>query len=270
MIAPENAKWHLQNYNCKHVYLGVSHDAGYAPFLSELVRDPETSQRVTVIEGVAMAPELKATGVQVVRLSKDLFRGDKLVERTSAYAASAAIARTASPAGSVSSSGANSSTISYANAITNGTPPPVMSLPLAPSKNSPRSKSNASTPSATTPSGSGPAQYQTIPPQQPDWNPGTRGLDEPITVNVAVMEAVKKRKDTDKLCNNHFLRGPCAKGDACNFVHDYKPNGEEIHAIAVLARQNPCTHGQDCENWECIYGHHVSFGKNVLRKELLI
>lgn len=207
-----------------------------------------------------MAPELKATGVPVVRLSKDLFRGDRLVERTSAYASSAAIARAASPAGSVSSSGANSSNISYANAITNGTPPPVMSLPLAPSnKNSPRSKSNASTPSAaTTPGAGGPAQYQTIPPQQPDWNPGSRGLDEPITVNVAVMEAVKKRKDTDKLCNNHFLRGPCAKGEACNFVHDYKPNGEEIHAIAVLARQNPCTHGQDCENWECIYGHHVS------------
>ncbi|KAJ3472056.1 hypothetical protein NLG97_g11326 [Lecanicillium saksenae] len=72
------------------------------------------------------------------------------------------------------------------------------------------------------------------------------------------MDAVKKRKDTDKLCNNHFLRGPCAKGDGCNFVHDYKPNSEEIAAIAVLARQNPCTHGQDCENNECIYGHHTN------------
>ncbi len=251
----ENAKWHVQNYNCKQVFLGISHDAGYAPFLDELLRDTDTNDRITVLEGAAIAPELKATGVKVARLPKDLFRGDKLVERTSAYAASAAIARTASPAGSVSSSGANSSTISYANAITNGTPPPVMSLPLAPSKPSPRSKSTAASPPATNGAA---AQYQTIPPQQPDWNPGARGLDEPITVNVAVMEAVKKRKDTDKLCNNHFLRGPCAKGEACNFVHDYKPNAEEIHAIAVLARQNPCTHGQECENWECIYGHHVS------------
>lgn len=141
-----------------------------------------------------------------------------------------------------------------------------MSIPLAPNKPSPRAKahtaanggSSSSSPSPS-PSGHGGAQYQKIPPQQPNWNPGARGLDEPIIVNVAVMDAVKKRKDTDKLCNNHFLRGPCAKGDGCNFVHDYKPNSEEINAIAVLARQNPCTHGQDCENWECIYGHHVSF-----------
>lgn len=206
---------------------------------------------MSIIEGATFASDLKATRANTTRLDKDLFRADKLVERTSAYAA--AIGRTASPAGSVTSSGANSSTVSYANAITNGTPPPTMSIPLAPNKPSPRSKGSASSSNA---SGAG-AQYQKIPPQQPDWNPGVRGLDEPIIVNVAVMDAVKKRKDTDKLCNNHFLRGPCAKGDGCNFVHDYKPNAEEINAIAVLARQNPCTHGQDCENWECIYGHHV-------------
>ncbi|KAJ6779452.1 hypothetical protein PWT90_00757 [Aphanocladium album] len=252
----DNTRWHLQNHNCRQVLLGVSHDAGYAPFLEELFRDDAAARdRISIIEGASLAADLKATGANTTRLDKDLFRADKpvLVERTSAYAA-AAIGRTASPAGSVSSSGgANSSTISYANAITNGTPPPTMSIPLAPNKPSPRSKAASNGGSASPTSG---AQYQKIPPQQPDWNPGTRGLDEPIVVNVAVMDAVKKRKDTDKLCNNHFLRGPCAKGDGCNFVHDYKPNAEEINAIAVLARQNPCTHGQDCENWECIYGHH--------------
>lgn len=256
----DNTRWHLQNQNCRQILLGVSHDAGYASFLEDLFRDDATARdRVSIIEGASIAADLKATGVNTTRLDKDLFRADKLVERTSAYAA--AIGRTSSPAGSVASSGANSSTVSYANAITNGTPPPVMSIPLAPNKPSPRgSKGGANGTSNATPG----AQYQKIPPQQPDWNPGVRGLDEPIIVNVAVMDAVKKRKDTDKLCNNHFLRGPCAKGDGCNFVHDYKPNSEEINAIAVLARQNPCTHGQDCENWECIYGHHVSFDSSAI------
>ncbi|QUC23915.1 uncharacterized protein UV8b_08156 [Ustilaginoidea virens] len=90
----------------------------------------------------------------------------------------------------------------------------------------------------------------------PASSPGPRGLDEPITVSVAALDSVKKRREADRLCNNHFLRGPCAKGDSCFFVHDYRPSGEELKAIAVLARQNPCASGQECDSDECIYGHH--------------
>ncbi|OAA54943.1 CCCH zinc finger DNA binding protein [Cordyceps fumosorosea ARSEF 2679] len=256
----DNTLWHLQNGNCRQIFLGVGHDAGYATFLDDLFHaDPAARDRISIIEGAAgNTADLKATGAGTIRLDKELFRSERLVERTSAYAV-AATGRTASPSDSVASSGGaagatSSTTFSYASAITNGTPPPTMSIPLAPSsKPSPRparTNPGAVGSSSSTPSRAGSPQFQKIPPQQPDWNPGPRGLDEPIVVNVAVMEAVKRRKDTDKLCNNHFLRGPCAKGDGCNFVHDYKPNSEEIHAIAVLARQNPCTHGQDCENWE--------------------
>ncbi|KAK8149818.1 hypothetical protein G3M48_005429 [Beauveria asiatica] len=269
----ENTRWHLRNQNCRQILLGVAPEGGYSGFLEDLFRvEPAARDRISIIEGgVALAADLKATGANTTRLDRDLFRADKPVERIPVHAVSAAVGRTASPSGSVASSGggANSSTFSYAHAITNGTPPPTMSIPLAPNKPSPRpprtSPHGGTTTTTTTttniPSPSSPSspQYQKIPPQQPDWHPGARGLDEPIIVNVAVMDAVKKRKDTDKLCNNHFLRGPCAKGDGCNFVHVYKPNAEEINAIAVLARQNPCTHGQDCENWECIYGHHVGF-----------
>jgi hypothetical protein len=31
-----------------------------------------------------------------------------------------------------------------------------------------------------------------------------------------------------------------------------------MKAVAVLARQNPCSSGQYCEADDCIYGHHVS------------
>ncbi|PMB67348.1 hypothetical protein BM221_007012 [Beauveria bassiana] len=262
----DNTRWHLRNQNCRQILLGVAPEGGYSGFLEDLFRtDPAARDRVSIIEGgVALTADLKATGANTTRLDRDLFRAEKPVERIPVHAVSAAVGRTASPSGSVTSSGggANSSTFSYAHAITNGTPPPTMSIPLAPNKPSPRpprTSPHGTTTNIPSPSSPSSPQYQKIPPQQPDWNPGARGLDEPIIVNVAVMDAVKKRKDTDKLCNNHFLRGPCAKGDGCNFVHVYKPNAEEINAIAVLARQNPCTHGQDCENWECIYGHHVGF-----------
>jgi len=34
----ELTRWHLRNNNCKQILLGISHDAGYAPFLDEVVR----------------------------------------------------------------------------------------------------------------------------------------------------------------------------------------------------------------------------------------
>ncbi|OAQ73049.1 zinc finger protein [Pochonia chlamydosporia 170] len=235
----ENITFHLNNYNCRHILLGISHDASYAPFLTSTTQDDFSRQRITIIEGTPTAPELLATNIPTIDLANDLFRNEK---STPAWplAAWAAGPRTSSPATSIgSASTPGRSSLSYANAAS-GSPPPQISLPLT----------------ARTGASAGRTTKIQIPPQQPDWNPGPRGLDDPITVSVSAMESIKKRKESDKLCNNHFLRGPCTKGDSCFFVHDYKPSVEEINAIAVLARQNPCTSGQDCESDECIYGHH--------------
>src|SRR3569833_2378541 len=79
------------------------------------------------------------------------------------------------------------------------------------------------------------------------WNPGARGLDPPIQVHRYALDRIRRRKDRDKLCNNHYLRGPCADGDSCCFEHKYRPSAEEKTAIAFLARLIPCTNGQDCE-----------------------
>lgn len=245
----DTVNWHMQNYNCRHVLLGIAHDASYASFVDGLLRDDMTSTRLTLIESTPAVPEIASRNAPMMDLGKDLFRNDKLSDKNAAvwpvgaWGAANPRTRTASPAsvGSVSTPGKSS--LSYASAISTGSPPPQITLPITP-KPIARPK----------------VQYQQIPPQQPDWNPGPRGLDEPITVSVTAMESIKKRKDNDKLCNNHFLRGPCSKGDQCFFVHDYKPTDNEINAIAVLARQNPCTMGQDCDSDECIYGHHVSAG----------
>jgi hypothetical protein len=71
-----------------------------------------------------------------------------------------------------------------------------------------------------------------------------------------VLEKIKHRISTNKLCNNHYLRGPCSKGSECIFEHEYKASDEEIVAIKWLTRLNPCVNGQDCEVPGCIYGHH--------------
>ncbi|KAI0137117.1 hypothetical protein BJ170DRAFT_44433 [Xylariales sp. AK1849] len=214
----ETTRFNLRNYNCKQILLGVSHDAGYAPFLDQVLHDDSTRRRVTILEGYPTVKEIIATGVSVLAFD-DIFRVEKLVDRTTSFAPSA-------PAG-----------ISYATITQKASPPPQITLPLAPKT-------------------AGAPIRVTVKPVQPPWNPGPRGLDPPIPINQVVLDQIKKRKDNDKLCNNHYLRGPCAKGDSCCFEHDYKPNSDEIRAISFLARLNPCTNGQECDVDNCIYGHH--------------
>ncbi|KAL7944453.1 hypothetical protein V8C42DRAFT_89007 [Trichoderma barbatum] len=266
----ETARWHLRNHNCRHILLGISHDAGYAPFLDENIQSEATRQRISIIEGVTTVPDLVATKVSIRKLGKGIFRDDKLLDNfpssslaaptpsqsTSTGFPTQAVAnmasRTASPAISASSSQTRTPVMSYAGIVSNGSPPPHITLPLARKpvqSGSWRDKSQARAQSES--------HYVLIPPSMPDdWYPGPRGCDEPIRVNTQVLDVIKRRKDGDKLCNNHYLRGPCAKRDICTFTHDYKITDEEMKAVAVLARQNPCSSGQDCKLDDCIYGHH--------------
>jgi hypothetical protein len=129
--------------------------------------------------------------------------------------------------------------------VTSIAPPPPVASPVT-VKNGTTKKSTPVTPIA-----------------KPAWVPSPRGLDPPITVNATVLDKIKRRTTNNKLCNNHYLRGPCAKGDECCFEHQYKATDEDLKAIAYLTRLNPCLNGQDCELEFCIYGHHcpsVSMG----------
>ncbi|KAI9734181.1 MAG: hypothetical protein M1818_006612 [Claussenomyces sp. TS43310] len=204
----ESTRWNLRNHNCRHILLGISHDAGYAPFLDEVLRDESMSQRVAIVEGPPVVRELSQTGARVIQFQK-VFRQDKLIDRN------------ASPA----------PPSTWAGVTSISTPTTVPTLLTVKNDNAyGRPKSV--------------------------WNPGPRGLDEPITVNAAVLDKIKRRTGSNKLCNNHYLRGPCAKGDECCFEHNYKATEEDLKAISFLTRLNPCDNGQDCELEHCIYGHN--------------
>ncbi len=82
MFYTEATRWHLRNINCKQAILGISHDAGYAPFLDEVLRDEETRRRITILEGFPTVRELVATGLNILSLNDTLFRSEKLIDRT--------------------------------------------------------------------------------------------------------------------------------------------------------------------------------------------
>ncbi|KAL7624521.1 hypothetical protein AAE478_006086 [Parahypoxylon ruwenzoriense] len=257
----DSTRFHLRNYNCKHVLLGISHEASHAPFLSGLIRDDRTKQRVTILEGLPTAQEILDTGI-VITSFRTIFRTDRLREKP--YRVRVAVPSLPIPAGpskvpppsaasisTVPSEGSPNSpsvptapsgarpNLSYASVIQKASPPPQVAAAIPPKK--------ASAPARPAAPTKKPA---------PKWNPGPRGLDAPLVIDQGVLEKLKKRRDNQKLCNNHFLRGPCTKGKDCCFEHNYKPSQAEKNAIAYLARMNPCTNGQNCELDNCIYGHH--------------
>jgi len=224
LINSECMRWHLRNHNCKQILLGISHDAGYAPFLDEVVTQDDRC-RITIIEGPPTVRELVSTGLQILNFN-NIFRAEKLVDRLAS-----------SPTPPSTWAG-----------VTSIAPPPA---PIAPPPVT--TKTNGTTKKLT----------PVAPIAKPAWVPSPRGLDPPITVNATVLDKIKRRTTNNKLCNNHYLRGPCAKGDECCFEHQYKATDEDLKAIAYLTRLNPCLNGQDCELEFCIYGHHcpsVSMG----------
>ncbi|KAJ2979104.1 hypothetical protein NUW58_g7291 [Xylaria curta] len=231
----ESALFHIDDPSCKHIIMGVSHDPTYGPILDEIIRgDVNKQKRIKVLEGCPTVRAIVAIGTDIISF-QDIFRSDKLTDRRTVSSHSVQSGHSGS---SISTSNSGLPSVSYATVTQNASPPPQITLPipLAPKTTN--------------------SSLRVVKQPPKPWNPGARGLDVPIPLNPIALETIKKRKDNNKLCNNHFLRGPCAKGDECCFVHDYSPNKDEKNAIAFLARLNPCTNGQDCDVDNCIYGHH--------------
>jgi hypothetical protein len=229
----------MQNPSCQKVVMGVSHNDAYGPVLEEILRiDPNKQGLFSVLEGTPTVRAVATLGLDTIRF-KDIFRSDKLTDRRTVSNHSVQSRQSGSSASTSTSE--RPGVVSYAMVTRKASPPPQITLPI------PLAPKTANS-----------AIRLVKQPAKPAWNPGPRGLDAPIPLNQVALETIKKRKDNNKLCNNHFLRGPCAKGDTCCFVHDYTPNKDEKNAIAFLARLNPCTNGQACDVENCIYGHHVS------------
>ncbi|KAG4259553.1 hypothetical protein FPRO04_03285 [Fusarium proliferatum] len=247
----ETATWHLGCYNCRHVMLGIGHGAQYAPFLRRVNEAGDARMCVSLILGEPLAREIEACGNTVYALDGDIFRTTKLVDKTLIENPSLQRTEATKPEGSpvaraattqavltpaTSTSSMSPPQTSWAKITKSATPPPKLTMPLPPKQDKTKLASKA--------------------PPQPAWSPGPRGRDPPITVGIPAMEDIKRREDSDKLCNNHFLRGPCTRIGACTFNHTFRPSKEQLKALAMLARQNPCINGQDCDVDDCIYGHN--------------
>ncbi|KAF9770376.1 hypothetical protein IL306_012109 [Fusarium sp. DS 682] len=205
---------------------------------------------VSILPGGPVVREIEDCGNAIHPLAGDIFRTTKLVDKTLVERPSVQRIETTKTPGSTavraptqavltpatSTTSMSPPQASWAKVTKSASPPPKLTMPLPPKQDKTKAASKA--------------------PTQPAWNPGPRGRDPPITVSIPAMDDIKRLDGNAKLCNNHYLRGPCTRMEICDFDHDFKPSREQLKALAMLARQNPCTNGQDCDVEDCIYGHH--------------
>lgn len=70
-------EWHLKNYNCRKIILGVSHDNGYARILKKYENEPEILQKIQLLEGPPFGRELEALHGFTRIKYEDVFSSEK-------------------------------------------------------------------------------------------------------------------------------------------------------------------------------------------------
>ena len=85
-------------------------------------------------------------------------------------------------------------------------------------------------------------------------------LDNDLEYDRDEVQRMKKLKS----CNQHYIgRGCChfnaGKIDKCPHNHHYKFTSTELKWLRAVARETPCKKSHECDDPDCIYGHHCPF-----------
>jgi len=236
----ETFKINLYNCHCHQIFLGCSHDNGYARLLEETLADRELTGRISLIEGAPFEKELESikSSYRVTQFP-DIFRNSKIVIHTSRTSprnpppqppllspnpAPASLTRTSTNTTSSSSSAPNSWT-SWAS-MTASTPGAIVTTSSKPSTPTPSSAVERNKFGQRI----DPGDFKSVPKEE--------------------LSRVKKMK----LCNVYFLLGECPNV-SCYHDHTHKLTKNERVILQAIARMTPCRFGLDCDDPKCIYGH---------------
>lgn len=232
----ESFKLHLYNCHCHQIFLGCSHDNGYARLLEDILADRELVGRISLIEGVPFERELESIKSDY-RVTKfpDLFRSSKITPAPWKGAALSALSPNQNPASltrtSTGTSSSNSASQSWASLTASSSPGGDFNLVTSSKPSSP------------------------APPPQPkvvERNKYGQRVDRIDFKSIPKDELNRIKKM--KLCNLHFLLGECPNVN-CHHDHSYKITKNELVILQAVARMTPCHFGLDCDDPKCIYGH---------------
>lgn len=270
----ENFKIFSQDYHCRKLLFGCSHDNGYARVLEECSDKPEIVSKVILLEGVPFEKELLPLPYGTKKFP-DIFRDSKLV----AWGANASVPGRLRQTSGMSPPGAATKVYDMSTGLPGRFPAPrpqvmdspiparaTMGLPRTPSSSTIASDGFTATSGSAPAVNSWAAKAAAPPPPAsaiPAYEPTDR--NEVIARNRAGQRIDPPCKDYDKaevdrikklkLCNVHFLRQECPYDMQCTHKHTYQPSRSEIATLRLVARMSPCINGSGCQDWKCIFGH---------------
>ncbi|KAF2438612.1 hypothetical protein P171DRAFT_398698 [Karstenula rhodostoma CBS 690.94] len=251
----ETLKLFVDDFHCRQIFFGCSHDNGFARPLEEYLGNDTKISNVTLLQGVPFEKELLGLPYKTKKFD-GLFRETK-------------INVLGAPAGVASPAVKNYNVI---NGLPTRLPPPPVSFDSPPPR--PVSSGLLRTPSTLTLDEpvnkvKNWAALAAAPPPpvsaQPmaAYKPANR--EEIIARNRVGQRVDPPCRDYDKaevdrikkikMCNVHFLRNECPFGDNCTHLHKYQPTEAEIATLRLVARMAPCQNGSGCQEIKCIYGH---------------
>ncbi|OLN85696.1 hypothetical protein CCHL11_08279 [Colletotrichum chlorophyti] len=257
----ELLRWMVRVNQCKHIFFGPCHDAGYLPVLEPYKLDSTVSSRLTLIETTPAEEGFKSLGFHKINF-KSVFKSDKLPERV--VVERQPIQRLPPPTVPASQLPPPKQlpvqhTVSSNSDVSLKTETPV-ELPrvLSPPSNvnggpnwSTLTKSVAPKAidiSSTKKSGS--RKYYLL-------NADSQRVDEPLPKNDPSAE--KRFKDRSSrygnLCNAYHLHNNC-KSDDCQYHHGERLPPGELLVLKQKSRGIPCSQGSDCIDVNCMMGHH--------------
>ncbi|KAF2466193.1 uncharacterized protein BDR25DRAFT_294330 [Lindgomyces ingoldianus] len=263
-------KLYVNDFHCRHIFFGCSHDNGYARVLEDLCTEEHYLEKITLMEGVPFEKELLMLPFKTKKFP-GIFRDFKLqlwgalptmAPGTNGYPPTSAKVYPAF-AGLPSRFPAPIRQSSAPQTPTMGRIAP--SLQHTPSSST-LGENDAGIESKNIPVMNWAAKAAAPPPptaESPVYKPTNR--EEVIARNRSGQRVDPPCRDYDKaevdrvkkikLCNVHFLRRECPYGTNCTHKHDYCPSNAEIAVLRLVARMAPCINGSACQDVKCIYGH---------------
>ena len=267
-----------QNFHCRRILFGCSHDDEYATTLKECSNRVETVKKVVLLEGTLFEKDLVPQPYRTKKFPK-LFRDKKL--SGAVFGAPSPTARVFVPGTTFDSrAGSNSlgatglpvrfpasATVRASGTLTDSPPPnssprtssysTTTSDDLSTTKSiKPTTTTWASKAAAPAPPQAPPVQYAYKAPDRPEQvfsrNRAGQRVDPPCKdYDKTEVDRIKRMK----LCNVHFLRSECPYDKQCTHIHNYKLTADEKDTLRLVARMAPCVHGSGCRDPQCIYGH---------------
>ena len=266
LTSPEIFRLHLYDSHCRHIFVGCSHDNGYARLLEE-VGETQIMNSITLLEGVPFEKELvQLKSLYHTTKYPGLFREEKIdiynlppaprqvpggaynpvhtngfqpPAPAQQYSASFAppvspeVRGFSNPAGDMPQASALSPAISTWATAAAKVPPRMVSPTIVPKVNTP------------------PVAEPSIP-----RNKYGQRIDPTMKYDPLDFQRLKKIK----MCNTHYLRGDCPH-DPCTHDHYYQPSQDELATLLYINRMTPCRNGSDCSDPKCFYGHRCPVQK---------